>query len=244
MNKEITEQDLVHSAAPQNGEDFRDGRASSEAATSAALGTFACPICGVDNPHHHPDEQVAAYRDDQVRRDGWISVLHRLPREYFPKFYLIRGHRIEVPKDDWSNVSYNAFQRRSEGPGYPAEVAEWDLARRSFLLLHWSGNARRSGEEGRSPVYVRPTHWRGTPEFGTPNDGEYATLQIAGLMALVKDQRDRLQSLRINTEHERERLVRELGEARSVWEAHGLNGSPASTVSSQMNESKEPGNVS
>jgi hypothetical protein len=133
--------------------------------TTEALGTFACPICGQATPHSHPPQQVAAYQDDQVRNDGWISMAHKMPRPVgWSGFYLIRGHRLDVPQPDYNNVSYNAYQRRDERDGFPAEVAEWEGSK--FMLLHWSGNARIDGTEGRSPVFVNPTHWRELPPFG------------------------------------------------------------------------------
>jgi hypothetical protein len=139
--------------------------------TTEALGTFACPICGQETPHHHPPQQVAAYQDDLVRNDGWTSMAHKMPRPVgWSGFYLIRGHRLDVPQPDYNNVSYNVYQRRDERDGYPAEVAEWDGSK--FMLLHWSGNARIDGTEGRSPVFVNPTHWREIPPFGiTRPDG-------------------------------------------------------------------------
>lgn len=141
-----------------------------------AQGTFACPICGQETPHHHPDDQVAAYQDDNLRNDGWVSVAHRSPRpdelwERVPegtrtRLFLVRGHKIEVPNPDWHNVSYNAYQRVHEATGYEAEVAEWDRGYQLFRLLHWSGNARVDGSEGRHPVFIKPTHWRFVPAWG------------------------------------------------------------------------------
>jgi hypothetical protein len=34
-------------------------------------GTFACPICGVDSPHHHTEAEQRAYRQ---RRDWGIQI--------------------------------------------------------------------------------------------------------------------------------------------------------------------------
>ena len=142
---------------------------------ASAIGTFACPICGQDTPHHHSARQAAAYRDDQIRNDGWISVAHRMPRDdelwesvstgTRHRLFLVRGHKLEVPDPDHHNVSYNAYQRYREMNGYEAEVVEYDRDRQSFCLLHWSGNARPDGKEGRSPVFVTPTHWRLIPVF-------------------------------------------------------------------------------
>jgi hypothetical protein len=185
--------------------------------TTKVVGTFACPICGQDTLHHHSPEVVEAYRSDQVRRDGWISTLVRLPTNEFPRFYLARGHEVVRPEDDWHNVSYVQYQRvQAYDIKKHGEVLEWDPLQQRFLLLYWSGNARVSGEEGRRPVYVTPTHWRPLPVFGQPNDAERMAGCIAGLQAVVKDQRDRLLSMQVNHEYERERLVRELGEARGA----------------------------
>lgn len=35
---------------------------------TALTGTFACPICGEDSPHHHTDAEQKAYR---ARFPGW-----------------------------------------------------------------------------------------------------------------------------------------------------------------------------
>jgi hypothetical protein len=183
--------------------------------TTELRGTFACPICGQESPHHHSDEQVAAYRDDQVRRDGWTSAVVRLPRDRVGGFYLIRGHHIKVPKDDYSNVSYNVYQRVTEGPGYPAEVAQWDESHQSFALLHWAGNARLDGSEGRSPVFVTPTHWRDLPAFGVPSDSDAANARVSGLQAMLKDIRTRYHALQYNEEHARQELMRQIGELQS-----------------------------
>ena len=85
-------------------------------------GTFACPICGLDKPHHHPDEQVAAYREDQVRRDGWTSVAHRQPKE--SGWYLCLGIEVDpdqygkkkdfwTPNERWSQLSWFRWVRNA-----------------------------------------------------------------------------------------------------------------------------------
>lgn len=193
--------------------------------TTELRGTFACPICGQDTPHHHQPEVVEAYRSDQVRRDGWVSTLVRLPKDMVSKFYLCRGHRIVPPPKEeneqrWSDIHGILWQRRM-GHMMDAEVLQWDQGAQSFLLAQWIGPSTISGTDIRTPVYVKPTHWRELPPFDRPSDTEWMTARIAGLEAVVKDQRDRLRSLQINTEYERERLIRELGEARG---ASGVEG--------------------
>lgn len=141
--------------------------------TNQSLGTSTCPICGTSTPHSHSEQaqadyrtrDIAPYRDDLARNDGWLSLTYARPPSKPRTFYLIRGHKIKIPKDDWYNVNYNVYQRIHEWDGFPAEVAEWDDSEQQFMLLHWSGNARMGGEEGRRPVYVYPTHFREIPKF-------------------------------------------------------------------------------
>lgn len=194
--------------------------------TTELRGTFACPICGQNTPHHHPAEVAEAYRSDQVRRDGWISTLVRLPNDMVGKFYLCRGHKIVPPskEDDewrWQEVHGMLWQRRMAHM-MEAEVLQWDQHAQSFLLAQWTGRGTISGSDSRAPVYVKPTHWRELPPFDKPNDAEWMTGRIAGLEAVVADQRRRLLSMQTNHEYERERLIRELGEARN---AHGVGAS-------------------
>lgn len=138
-----------------------------------ALATTTCPICGQETPHAHSEQvkadyhnkNIAPYRDDLLRNDGWLSLTYSRPPNKPRSFYLIRGHKIQIPEDDWHNVSYNVYQRVHEWEGFPAEVAQWDSGEQRFMLLHWSGSARVSGKEGRRPVYVAPTHYREIPGF-------------------------------------------------------------------------------
>lgn len=58
-------------------------------------GTFACPICGVDTPHAHREDEQRGYWEDQIRRDGWNSFATRTPKE--SGWYLCNG--ITVPPD-------------------------------------------------------------------------------------------------------------------------------------------------
>ncbi|GAB3763660.1 hypothetical protein GCM10028796_17560 [Ramlibacter monticola] len=190
--------------------------------TTEARGTFACPICGKDTPHHHPDNVVAAYRDDQARQDGWISTLVRLPNDPVGKFYLCRGHEVIPPNKDedeglWQEVHGMLWQRRMAAY-MGAEALQWDQDRQSFLLAQWTnmGNPDWKDSDRRAPVYVKPTHWREIPAFGMASDVDHLTATVAGLQAVVKDQRSRILSMQTNHEYEREQLVRELGEARST----------------------------
>lgn len=136
------------------------------------VGTYTCPICGLDKPHHHPDEQVLAYREDQIRRDGWTSAAHRQPKE--SGWYLCFG--VEVNPDQygkkkdfwtanerWSQLSWFIWVREAGSHGVAeCEIPEvlyfdrnsgWKL--RTFL-----GNAIVSGAESRFPVYAKPKYWR------------------------------------------------------------------------------------
>lgn len=167
--------------------------------TTVSRGTFACPICGQDTPHHHPTHVVAAYRDDQVRRDGWISTLVRLPKEMIGKFYLCRGHKIVPPPQDENEWRFREihgmlWQRRT-GHLMDAEVLQWDEGAQSFLLAQWTGSGNLDGRDTRAPVYVTPTHWRELPAFGKPSDLDSLTAEVNGLRAVMNDQRDRLLSI-------------------------------------------------
>ena len=144
-----------------------------------AQGTFACPICGHDKPHHHPDEQVAAYREDQERDDGWTSPVHRQPKE--DGWYLCAGVEVDAdqfggPQDGylaehrWRQLSWLKWVREAgarQGPGWEHEVQEvLYYSRRGqsgWYLRNWLGNAVPSGEESRFPVRAQPKHWRELP---------------------------------------------------------------------------------
>ena len=149
-----------------------------------ARGTFACPICGYDKPHHHPDNQVAAYREDQMRNDGWISTTHRNPRE--SGWYLCLG--VDVPADQygtsrgigdnprWSQLSWFKWVRdaavHAAGAHYVSEAELQEVlffddrpgaAVRGWRLRNFLGDATPSGVETRRAVWAQPTFWRELP---------------------------------------------------------------------------------
>jgi hypothetical protein len=126
---------------------------------SEAVGTFACPICGHDKPHGHPDVVTDAWRDDQRRADGWTSTIVRTPTTR--GFYLCTGHTL-INTDNDSLIA-EAVQRRGEAErgGFPAEVLEWDgPAGHGFLLFDTPFIGRTGKRKG---IFVRPTHWRDLP---------------------------------------------------------------------------------
>lgn len=129
------------------------------------VGTYACPICGYDKPHGHEENVIAAYRADQIRNDGWFSVVVNQPKS--SGLYLVRGHHLKRPKNDPFNISYLEYQRRGESRGYLAEVVHYDHILHRFYLLHFAGNAQHDGHEGRHAVYISPTQWREIPPFNT-----------------------------------------------------------------------------
>lgn len=147
-----------------------------------AKGTFACPICGHDKPHHHPDKQVAAYREDQVRNDGWISTAHRQPNK--GGWYLCLG--VEVPNDygknpddgflahqRWSVISWLNWVRNggaicgryttTESEIQEVLFYDHDGVFRGWRLRNLLGNAVPSGAESRFAVYAKPKYWRELP---------------------------------------------------------------------------------
>lgn len=146
----------------------------------APQGTFACPICGVAKPHHHPDKQVAAYRDDQIRGDGWTSYDHKSPSK--DGWYLCVG--IEVGQDQYGSKDEHGFQARErwavlswfkwvrdaaarhQPETEVPEVAYFysEYGRPVWHLRNFLGNAVPSGAESRWPVQVRPKFWRAVQE--------------------------------------------------------------------------------
>lgn len=144
-----------------------------------AEGTFACPICGYDKPHHHSDKQVAAYREDQARNDGWTSAQHRNPKK--SGWYLCLGveidlHQYSEPKGfwghhpRWSQLSWLKWVREAgarQGADSEHEVQEvlyFDaLGQRGWYLRNWLGNAVPSGAESRFSVGAQPKYWRDLP---------------------------------------------------------------------------------
>ena len=140
-------------------------------------GSSVCPICGVDRPHWHSDEQTAAYREDQVHGgDGWTSVALRQPKEW--GFYLCLDVRIDPdqygkPKDfwqgheRWSQLSWFLWVRDGGKMGRTErdipEVLFYDNIQGNWQLRNLLGNAAVSGAESRHPVIANPRYWRPLP---------------------------------------------------------------------------------
>lgn len=119
-----------------------------------ALGTFACPICGLDKPHHHADEVVGAYRADEIRNDGWISYPERFPEREGP--YLVK---------DFSLVSHSLDAEgliKAYSPAWGNDqliVGEWHRNPFRFSLPFRVPN--RFGEM--QSIFVTPKFWREIP---------------------------------------------------------------------------------
>lgn len=145
-------------------------------------GTFACPICGLDRPHHHPEAQVVAYREDQIRADGWISTAHRQPEGR--GWYLCKDIEIDPEQygpirdqdDDWSyqnprwsQLSWFLWVRDGGEVGdHPPDVLFYDRSCRNWRLRNLLGNAVRSGAESRFAVFAQPKYWRELPGKPSP----------------------------------------------------------------------------
>jgi hypothetical protein len=209
--------DSVHSAVPAGEAVQRpvvegSGNGAAKATERVLHASSECPICGYDKPHGHDAATVEAYRSDQIRRDGWISTAVRLPQggpAVADRYFLCRGHRLQVPKDaDYNNIHYLSYQRMSEHAGYPAEVLEFD-ATRGFYLLHRAGNAKMSGAEGRTPVYVSPTHWMPLPQFGEHSDALDCAARLSGAERLIAHLKNKVRSLQREVEALEEKRVRE-----------------------------------
>jgi hypothetical protein len=144
-----------------------------------AIGTFACPICGYDKPHSHDDAVVAAYREDQIRNDGWISAIKQLPTK--SGWFLCLG--IEVAADQrgkpahfddyrpqWSQLSWFKWVREGAARDVEARVPEvlyWDHIYSTWSLRNLLGNAVPSGEDVRWRVLASPRYWRDVPPLGS-----------------------------------------------------------------------------
>lgn len=142
-----------------------------------AQGTMACPICGVDRPHWHSDEQTAAYREDQIHQgDGWVSAAHRQPA--VPGWYLCADIKIDrkqfgekkdfwAPNDRWSQLSWFLWVREAGTHGaWENEIPEvlfYDPRAGGWFLRNFLGNAVPSGAESRHAVSAEPKYWRDLP---------------------------------------------------------------------------------
>jgi hypothetical protein len=142
-------------------------------------GTYDCPICGIDYPHHHPDEKVLAYREDQIHRnDGWTSTAHHQPKER--GWYLCLG--VEIDPDQygkkkdfwdhhplWHQLSWFLWVRSGANAGHNndeiPEVLYYDQTYSRWSLRNLLGNATRSGAESRKTVFAKPKYWRELPKL-------------------------------------------------------------------------------
>lgn len=153
-----------------------DGSGLSEGlgAGAEANGTFACPICGHAEPHGHPGDVIAAYRDDQVRGDGWTSTIKARPKR--SGWYLCR--EVTIPRQQNQDEStlqpqLSWFLWVREGAARDIETAVPEVLYYEALDQRWSlrnllGNATISGAERRYRVYASPRYWREVPSLGTP----------------------------------------------------------------------------
>jgi len=120
-------------------------------------GTFACPICGFDRPHHHDGPVVSAWRDDAIRADGWTSCIVRLPKP--PGFYLCTGHKFDLSHRHIDDLQDGVLHQRDD-LGLPAEVLHFSPGHGFWLVqFPWVG---RSAPR-RKMIYAHPTHWRDVP---------------------------------------------------------------------------------
>jgi hypothetical protein len=154
---------------------------------SELVGTFACPICGVDVPHPHSDAQQKAYHEEQLRGgiacDGWIRAELRQPKER--GWYLCLG--VEVPPDQFgkpkdfydrndrhSQLHWFNWVRQAGNVGWSdqeiQEVLFYEPIYGGWRLRNCLGNAVRSGAESRHRVAAYPKYWRELPGF--TNSGE------------------------------------------------------------------------
>lgn len=140
------------------------------------IGTFACPICGDDTPHGHSEDVQTAYREDQIRNDGWTSAIKRKPEK--SGWYLCSG--IEVPfnpkkrSDGWmgqrsAQLSWFLWVRGAMNFwGAPPEVLYWDDVMQQWYLRNCLGNASVSGAESRYRVHATVKYWREIPPIVSP----------------------------------------------------------------------------
>lgn len=163
---------------------------------SELAGTFACPICGVDKPHPHTEEQQKAYHEEQLRGsfhangDGWIRTELRQPKER--GWYLCRG--VEVPPDQfgkpkdfwdrndrWSQLHWFNWVRHAGNSGWSEEeiqeVMFYEPIYGGWRLRNFLGNAVPSGAESRHRVTAYPKYWRQLPDFALKIRTEQSTPQ-------------------------------------------------------------------
>jgi hypothetical protein len=145
--------------------------------TEELRGSFACPICGRDTPHHHSDEQVVAYQENELHRgDGWISVTLRQPTKrgwYLCSDIVVDPNQYGKKKDFWdhhplwSQLSWFLWVRDGGRSGNMdneiQEVLFYDPLDGGWRLRNLLGNAAVSGAESRRTVHATPKYWRELP---------------------------------------------------------------------------------
>lgn len=145
-------------------------------AHSEPVASSECPICGVDTPHSHEEQVVTEYHADQIRGDGWNSMVKCYPKE--DGWYLCLGVKINMPDQDqydFSQYSWlkwvrdflqNGWRERNLPCGIP-EVLYFDKSSRMFCLRNALGNSAASGIERRRFVYAQIKYWREVPPLYT-----------------------------------------------------------------------------
>ena len=140
---------------------------------TSVQGTFSCPICGHDKPHGHYEETIAAYREDQMRSDGWTSTAARRPKR--DGWYLCMG--VTIPLDQAgtptdSQLHWFHWVREGAARTRETEVPEVLYFASSFgwSLRNLLGNASYSGDESRWRVQADAKYWREVPPLGIGAD--------------------------------------------------------------------------
>lgn len=134
-------------------------------------GTVVCPICGYDRPHAHTADEQQAWREDQMRNDGWCSSLLALPSE--SGWYLCMGVEVIRRKDDSQHSWFlwvRDFMTGVSGvrnQDHVPEVLYYSRTEHSWLLRNALGNATYSGAENRRPVTATARLWRVVPAIGS-----------------------------------------------------------------------------
>ena len=139
--------------------------------TLEARGTFSCPICGYDKPHAHSKAETAAYREDQIRNDGWTSAAKH-PSE--SGWYLCMGVNIDrKQRYEDAQLSWFLWVREGAARGIATNIPEvlyFEKSMQRWSLRNALGNACISGAENRWLVVAQPRYWRVVPVTGTANN--------------------------------------------------------------------------
>lgn len=167
MSKEITSPFQIKSAREIVIEAL-DALEKQSIDSGEPYGTTACPICGYDQPHGHTKEEQKAYRDDQLRADGWISTAKQKPKQ--AGAYLCYGHSFKPGKHDHdmfeNKLREDKFLAMSRHETFYPEVLfyEYDGSIAShFRLMILPIVSTRSGGYRRELI-VQPTFWREIPK--------------------------------------------------------------------------------